>query len=100
MQQVIDDTEDAIDEMPDVNGELVNYQTRNLGLAAYLLTYDARLSGVKTSNNRISSGEFVFRGEKEVIDKLVLDYSRSKERTFDDNMRYLKSLCVQGGSRG
>lgn len=80
--------------------DIVSYRTQNLGLAAYLLTKGpengVKLTGVSRTDNRLSSGKYTFRGEREKIDELVFGYAESAERKYDDNIRLLKSYVLGG----
>ena len=84
---------------------MTSYKTRNLGLAAYLVTHGqinnrAKLKDFDSPDGRINSGSYTFVGPKEGIDQLVIDYATSAERAFDDSMRYLKSVIINGGNHG
>lgn len=73
------------------------YQTSNLAIATYLLSYGIKIKGANSPSGSIMGCTFCFTGKKESIDELILMFSESQEKRFDDNMRYLKSLAVKKG---
>jgi len=74
------------------------FMTEELSIACYLLCEKIKLVQVTVDKNRSGSGNpysanFYFDNTDNSVQDKLLEYQNSKEREFDQNMRYLKTLA-------